>query len=91
MSSPQVQPVWLERRSSLLRRTTLLNDNRPIKRHGSSEYKRHGHVPSDAMDNVKLINAIPTRNVSECNGGQGQPILGIETKKKKTKRKRKWQ
>jgi hypothetical protein len=45
------------------------NDCRPIKRHGSSEYKRHGHVPSDVMDNVKLT-AIPLiRNVSECNGG----------------------
>jgi hypothetical protein len=30
----------------------------------AQEYKRHGHVPSDAMDNVKLTNAIPLiRNV----------------------------
>jgi hypothetical protein len=45
------------------------NDCRPIKRHGSSEYKRHGHERA-TMDNVKLTNAIPLiRNVSECNGG----------------------
>jgi hypothetical protein len=53
--------VGLAREAKLLSQEdyNLSNDCRPIKRHGSSEYKRHGHVPSDAMDNVKLTNAIP--------------------------------
>jgi hypothetical protein len=68
----------------------LSNDNRHIKRHGSSEYKRHGHVPNEAMDNVKLTNAIPsTRNVWNATVVRQPTIEVIETKKKKTKRKRK--
>jgi hypothetical protein len=49
------------------------DNNRPIKRHGSFEYKRHGHVPNDAMDHDKRNNAIPSTGnagnatVARCN------------------------
>jgi hypothetical protein len=48
---------------------SLLQRLPAIKRHGSSEYKRHGHVPSD--DGQRQAHQRDTFNPErlECNGG----------------------